>query len=109
MLFRRQQQVVVRLPAVLDVHLDARVLRADPSEQAVQLRRPLTGEDREHAPRLCQQAGDNPRVTQDKMLAFWGKVVHDNTPLDDASQSALGASWTTVSADCASYIRRSVG
>jgi len=49
------------------------------------------------------------RYGQDKMLAFWGKVVHDNTPLDDASQSALGASWATVSADCASYIRRSVG
>ena len=46
---------------------------------------------------------------QDKMLTFWGKVVHDNTPIDDASQAALGASWTSVSADCASYIRKSVG
>jgi hypothetical protein len=35
--------------------------------------------------------------------------VHDNTSLEDAAQSALGASWTTVSADCASYVRRSVG
>jgi hypothetical protein len=46
---------------------------------------------------------------QDKMLAFWGQAVHDGTSIEDASQSALGASWTTVSADCASYIRRSVG
>jgi hypothetical protein len=46
---------------------------------------------------------------QDKMLTFWGQAVHDNRSLDDASLSALGTPWTKVSADCASYIRRSVG
>jgi hypothetical protein len=46
---------------------------------------------------------------QDKMVEFWGQVVHDNKSLEDASASALGAPWTTVSADCASYIRKSVG
>jgi hypothetical protein len=46
---------------------------------------------------------------QDKMLTFWGQAVHDDKSLEDASQSALGTSWATVSADCASYIRRSVG
>ena len=46
---------------------------------------------------------------QDKMLSFWGQVVHDNKSLDDASAAALGDPWTTVSADCASYVRKSVG
>jgi hypothetical protein len=46
---------------------------------------------------------------QDKMLTFWGMVVHDGRSLDDASSAALGTPWSTVSADCASYIRKSVG
>jgi hypothetical protein len=46
---------------------------------------------------------------QDKMLMFWGQVVHDNKSLEDASASALGNRWATVSADSASYVRKSVG
>jgi hypothetical protein len=46
---------------------------------------------------------------QDKMLTFWGQVVHDNASLEDASLAALGDPWTAVSADCASYVRKSVG
>jgi len=44
---------------------------------------------------------------QDKMLAFWGKVVHDNDTFEVAAQQALGTSWTAVSADCASFVRSS--
>jgi hypothetical protein len=46
---------------------------------------------------------------QDKMLQFWGRVVHDGASLEDASAAVLGTPWTSVSADCASYIRKSVG
>ena len=54
-----------------------------------------------------RRIADDVRAGQD--ADFWGQVVHDNTSLEDASLSALGAPWTTVSADCAPYIRRSVG
>jgi len=43
---------------------------------------------------------------QDAMLAFWGKVMHEGLSLQDASTQALGASWSTVSADVTQYLRR---
>jgi hypothetical protein len=45
------------------------------------------------------------RYGQDRMLDFWGRVVHDAQPIDDAARAALGVPWTTVRADCASYVR----
>jgi hypothetical protein len=45
---------------------------------------------------------------RDKMMDFWGRVVHDNQDLDTASQAALGQPWATVSADCTSFIRSAV-
>jgi hypothetical protein len=46
---------------------------------------------------------------QDKMLNFWGRVVHDNQDLDAAARAELGAPWAAVSADCATFIRASAG
>ncbi len=45
----------------------------------------------------------------DKMLDFWGKVVHDDMTLEAAASQALGKAWSTVKADCAQYIRSAVG
>ena len=42
---------------------------------------------------------------QDKLLEFFGKIVHDNVTADVASTQVLGADWATVKADCAQYIR----
>jgi hypothetical protein len=41
----------------------------------------------------------------DRMLDFWGKMVHDDASAETAATQALGASWSTVRADCAQYIR----
>jgi hypothetical protein len=46
---------------------------------------------------------------QDKMLDFWGRIVHDNATLDNAATQVLGADWATVRADCADYVRSAVG
>lgn len=46
---------------------------------------------------------------QDKMLEFWGRIVHDNVTAENASSQVLGADWETVRADCADFIRTSVG
>ena len=48
------------------------------------------------------------RYGEEKMLDFFGRVVHDDESLDKAARAALGASWTTVRADCARFIRTSV-
>ena len=45
---------------------------------------------------------------QAKMLDFWGKVVHDNQDINTAATTVLGASWPTVQADCAAFVRSSV-
>ena len=42
---------------------------------------------------------------QDRLLEFWGKIVHDDLTLDAAAVAALGKSWATVKADCVQYIR----
>lgn len=42
---------------------------------------------------------------QDAMLDFFGKVVHDNIPLEDAAPAAYGESWDAVKADCEQFIR----
>ncbi len=42
---------------------------------------------------------------QDRMLDFWGRMVHDDITAETAATQALGASWSTVKADCAQYIR----
>jgi len=44
---------------------------------------------------------------QDKMLSFWGRIVHDDQDLDTAATAALGVSWATVKTDCAKFIRAS--
>jgi hypothetical protein len=46
---------------------------------------------------------------QDRMLDFFGKIVHDDDDLDRAATGALGASWATVKTDCAKYIRSALG
>jgi hypothetical protein len=45
---------------------------------------------------------------KEKMLDFWGQVVHDDQTLDAAAQSELGVSWATVKADCARYVKSQV-
>jgi hypothetical protein len=49
------------------------------------------------------------RYGQDKMIDFFGAVVHEGQTLDQAATSTLGASWATVQADCAKFVRSSVG
>jgi hypothetical protein len=44
---------------------------------------------------------------QAKMLDFWGRVVHDNQDLNAAATAVLGASWASVQADCAAFVRSS--
>jgi hypothetical protein len=46
---------------------------------------------------------------QDKMLDFWGKIIHDGMTLEAASTQALGKDWPSVKADCARYIRSAAG
>jgi hypothetical protein len=46
---------------------------------------------------------------QDKMLDFWGRIVHDNVTAENAASQVLGADWDTVKADCTQYIRDAVG
>ncbi|HEX6870992.1 MAG TPA: hypothetical protein VF163_07840 [Micromonosporaceae bacterium] len=46
---------------------------------------------------------------QDKMLAFFGRVVHDGESVEAAAPATLGVSWATVKADAARYVRNSVG
>lgn len=48
------------------------------------------------------------KYTQPKMLEFFGRIVHDNQDINAAAQAALGAPWTTVSKDCATFIRSAV-
>jgi hypothetical protein len=45
---------------------------------------------------------------KDKMLDFWGRVIHQAETLDQATRDALGVPWTTVKADCATYVRNQV-
>lgn len=47
--------------------------------------------------------------TEEKLLAFFGRVVHDNDSLDTAALGALGVEWATVQDECAKFIRASVG
>src|SRR2546426_8627545 len=54
-----QKQVVVRLAALLNVHLHIRVRLGDPAEQAVQRRLFLTHEQRQQLPRLAEEPPDN--------------------------------------------------
>jgi hypothetical protein len=49
------------------------------------------------------------RYGQEKMINFFGAVVHEDKSLETAAISTLGASWATVSADCAKFVRTSVG
>jgi hypothetical protein len=46
--------------------------------------------------------------TEEKMLAFFGRVVHDNDSLDSAATRELGVAWSTVKAECAQFIRDAV-
>jgi hypothetical protein len=46
---------------------------------------------------------------QDKMLDFWGRIVHDNMTADTAASTVLGTDWGTVRADCAQFIRSATG
>jgi hypothetical protein len=49
------------------------------------------------------------RYGQAKMISFFGAVVHEDKTLEAAATSTLGASWASVSADCAKFVRSSVG
>jgi hypothetical protein len=44
---------------------------------------------------------------EDKMVTFWGQIVHDDTPIDQAARSALGVSWSTARGECVKFIRAS--
>src|SRR6476661_8840405 len=58
-LLGREKQVVVRLPAVLDVDLDAGMRRGDPLEQAVERRLVLAHEERQELARPVQELFDD--------------------------------------------------
>ncbi len=45
---------------------------------------------------------------RDTMLDFWGKVVHADDSVEQASMAALGVPWSTVRTDCARYVRDQV-
>ncbi len=45
---------------------------------------------------------------KDKMLTFWGHVVHDDDTFDEAARAAYGVPWSTVRADCANFVRAQV-
>ncbi|MGE5826910.1 MAG: hypothetical protein ACM30G_00905 [Micromonosporaceae bacterium] len=49
------------------------------------------------------------RYGQEKMIKFFGAVVHEDKSLETAASSTLGASWASVSTDCAKFVRSSVG
>jgi len=46
------------------------------------------------------------RFGEDRMLDFYGRVVRQNGPLDQASQLAFGQPWDRVNADCAGFVRQ---
>jgi hypothetical protein len=46
---------------------------------------------------------------EDRLLAFFAAVVRNGTDPATAAKSALGADWSDVTADCAWYVRRTVG
>jgi hypothetical protein len=46
---------------------------------------------------------------EDKMLTFWGRMVHDADTLDEAAHGVYGVPWSTVRSDCVSFIRSSAG
>src|SRR6266852_7922359 len=54
-----QKQVVVRLAAVLNVHLDIRVRLGDPAEQAVERGLVPSHEQRQQLPRLAEKPPDD--------------------------------------------------
>src|SRR5581483_3408810 len=60
-LFGREQQRIVRLPALLHVHLERRVSLREPLEQAVERRALGAGEEREQLPPRLEQALDDGR------------------------------------------------
>lgn len=43
-----------------------------------------------------------------RMLKFFNGVLQEGRKLDDAAESALGVSWSTVDSDCARYVRDAV-
>lgn len=45
---------------------------------------------------------------QERMLDFFGRVVHDAETLDTAARASFGASWSSVRSAAASFIRASV-
>jgi hypothetical protein len=46
---------------------------------------------------------------QDKMLDFWGDLEQEGMSVEDSSIKAFGVAWSKVNADCAAYVRSSVG
>jgi hypothetical protein len=45
------------------------------------------------------------RYGEARMLAFFGAVVRDGSPLDEAARSVFGVAWTQIAADCARAVR----
>ncbi|HET6211544.1 MAG TPA: hypothetical protein VFE14_01590, partial [Micromonosporaceae bacterium] len=49
------------------------------------------------------------RYGERKMLDFFQAILHDGTDPATAAPQAFGAAWTSVEADCVSYIKRTAG
>lgn len=49
------------------------------------------------------------RYGEERMLAFFMAVVHENKSEEDASKKIFGKPWSTVEGECAAYIRSVVG
>jgi hypothetical protein len=47
------------------------------------------------------------RFGEPKMLDFFGEVVRENTPLEEASTAVLGTEWGGVASACATQVRNS--
>ncbi|MEH0820260.1 hypothetical protein [Micromonospora sp. CPCC 205714] len=48
------------------------------------------------------------RYGEQRVLDFFRAVVHDRTPLDDASAQVLGDPWTALHDECVDYVRAAV-
>jgi hypothetical protein len=80
----------------------------DPAVDAPSVNAPLEEASARYGVAFLAVRRISDKYSQDKMLDFWGRVVHDNQDLNAASTAALGTPWATVKADCAKFVRTSM-
>jgi hypothetical protein len=81
----------------------------DPAVSAPSVNSPLAEASARYGVAFLSVRRISDKYGQDKMLDFWGRVVHDDQTLDAAATGALGVSWATVKTDCAKFVRTSAG